>query len=634
MRRARKFLFACATAASACVAFAAPAIGAQTKSWPPVDPQSDVFVHFGEEHINDDDGATILPKVVRQSSKFKPDLVTMSGDKANDGEPEQFQLWADVMEVYDAKEIPWLAGVGNHDRKASPGLPGGVDIQGDFGPYAEFFAPRPYPMGDAPGYPQVSPHQRQTSDPDGASSHYFADAGNVRWVFIDNSCFSILLCNGIQNPSGQSPDGEEQLDFLERVGSEAQADGKLVFVVMHMPTRDPGDQSYRDPTATFHTMGKTFAGAADNELFEQSAVRAGVDGVFLGHIKGQFLYRGAGDIPYFIDGGAGGELYTTGPVGTDHGYWHGFRLLQVEGDSFSTDVIPIFVNDGIEITGSTSVAVGETRVFEAFGRQPVFNDPAQVPALELRDPNPIPRSTGSAALWFGEYAPWLGPPALLVLMLLLSRFTANSPRGRRLLAPVIAGFVGVTGFAGVSAAQQSEPTSTPVESLPNPARIWTSSQPQVLRPVKSATDDPRRNATKQTADGNFRAVCPGRSKLTITSGFESTSTAIRVPSARGPLVRSIRAGHDRVRAGKSTRVASVNLAQSARVVAAVRRNGSLVSRLENSCAGPGNAAIRWNGKVGSGKDGRRAESGKYVVRIRVLSDRTPKRKRFTVTVAR
>lgn len=75
-------------------------------------------------------------------------------------------------------------------------------------------------------------------------------------------------------------------------------------------------------------MGKNNAAASgtpDNERFAAAAERSGVDGVFLGHIKGQFVYRGRGNVPYYVDGGAGGEPYTEGPVGTDHGYWHGAR---------------------------------------------------------------------------------------------------------------------------------------------------------------------------------------------------------------------------------------------------------------------------------------------------------------------
>jgi len=35
------------------------------------------------------------------------------------------------MEPFDAKDIPYFAGVGNHDRKRRPGFPDGVDPMGD-----------------------------------------------------------------------------------------------------------------------------------------------------------------------------------------------------------------------------------------------------------------------------------------------------------------------------------------------------------------------------------------------------------------------------------------------------------------------------------------------------------------------
>jgi hypothetical protein len=618
--RASAALFA--SLALAC-SFAASALGGSAaKPWPPMEEPGKLFVHFGEEHINDADGATLLPKVVRQSARYRPLLVTMSGDKANNGEPGQFALWSDVMRIYDRKGIPWLAGVGNHDRDSSP-LPGGLNVLGGFEPYAKFFASRPYPMGDAGGYEAIRPSARPAADPDGASSHYFADVGGVRWVFVDNSCFSIIVCNNLQNPSGQSPRGEAQLDFLQRVGGEASRAGKLVFVVMHMPTEDPGDQLERDPIALQHTMGKGPAGILDNSLFDEVAQQAGVDAVFVAHIKGQFLYEGDGGIPYFIDGGAGGELYTTGPVGTDHGYWHGFRLINVRGGGFTTDAVPIFVHGGIEIAGPATVQQGSRRTFEAFGRQPVFNDPAKVPALELRDPDPIPRS-GSATAWIGDALKWAGPllalPPALFCAALASRL-----RRRRMVTPALVAFAALA-VVGVSTAQQSAPTSTPVEALPNPARIWTSAEPLVLRPVGSKTDDPRRNPRSQTADGEFRAVCPGRSRLTIASGFESARTRVHVASEPGPIVRAIRGGAAVVE-GPQTTVASVALDQRARVGVAIRAGGRAVATLGDTCERPGIMPIRWGGSRLRRAD---LEPGRYRVDVTVRSDRRPVRESFPV----
>jgi hypothetical protein len=404
-------------------------------------------------------------------------------------------------------------------------------INTEFGPYRDLFADRPYPAGDAKQYPGslITHDQRPEDDPDGAASHYFVDAGPVRWIFLDNSCWSITFCEPFEYPSGQTQDGEDQWGFFERVAAGAERRGKLSFVVMHMPTQDPRDQSYTDTTAMNHTMGKGVTAPLDNSKFEGIAADTGVDGVFVGHIKGQFLYEGEGEVPYFIDGGAGGELYTTGPVGTDHGYWHGFRLIRVKNGRFRTETVPVFVPGSIKIAGPRRLRVGETITFAAFGRQPVINDPAKVEMLELRDPDPIPPASAQA-FTIPPIVLFLGPP-LSVLLLIAVRSGAFSARRRRVAVPAVA-MLGALLVAGISGAQQSEPTSTPVESLPNPARMWTTSKPKVLRPLGSETDDPRRRIRTQTADGTFRARCPGKVRLTIASGFEKKSARIRVVAPR------------------------------------------------------------------------------------------------------
>ena len=529
MRARRTSIAAIALAALAWIAPAASA-GAAPKAWPPKAGPGSLFVHFGEEHVNDLDGMTILPKIVRSSARYRPDLVTMSGDKVDDGERAQLRLWLDVMHIYDRKAVPWLAGVGNHDGIAPSPLPGGTSTVLDYSEYRKLFSHRPYPMGDRRGYAKIRPRVRPANDPDGASSHYFVDVGGVRWVFLDNSCWSLSGCDQYQNPSGQSPAGESQFDFLRRVAGRASDRGKLVFVVMHIPTRDPGDQLYRTELRQFHIMGKLGLIVTDNPMFEDAAKDSGVDGVFVAHIKGQFTYEGQGGVPYFIDGGGGGELYTTGPVGTDHGYWHGYRLIRTRGDDFVTDAVPIFVRRGITIAGSRRLQAGTTRTFEAFGRQPVFKHTAKVDALELRDPDPTPRLPLREGLSVPPVAIWLGPPLAVVALIALR---CGGPGRRRRLAMAAAAFAGLA-VVTVSNAQQSEPTSTPVGALPNPARIWTSSNPQILKPVASESDDPRRNPRTQTADGAFKARCPGRARLTVTSGFQSASRRILVRGSGGP----------------------------------------------------------------------------------------------------
>jgi hypothetical protein len=69
--------------------------------WPPVEGPGHLFVHYGEEHWNDDDGLTLLPKVVAESIRYRPALVTMSGDKANDGVVDELTRWREIMDAYD-----------------------------------------------------------------------------------------------------------------------------------------------------------------------------------------------------------------------------------------------------------------------------------------------------------------------------------------------------------------------------------------------------------------------------------------------------------------------------------------------------------------------------------------------------
>lgn len=613
----------------ALLVLAAPAAGYVAKRpWPPKSGPGMLFVHFGEEHWNDADGLTLLPKVVDESIRFKPDLVTMSGDKADDGTVEELSKWREIMDAYDRAGVPYFAAVGNHDRKKPPGAPGGtvglfyVSSESDFDPYKEVFASRPYPMGDGPPYKdeRIGPRTRPPDDPAGAASHYFVDIGNVRWIFVDNSCWYISACEPYQAPPDEA--GLPQFEYLATHARAATADGRHVFVVMHMPTRDPRDQEHSEPLQRNHVMGK--GNTPDNDTFEEIARDAGVDAVFTAHMKGQFLYERLG-IPYYIDGGAGGELYTTGPVGVDHGYWHGFRLVRVVGQAISTDVIPIFVKDGIRIEGPDTLARGLVGRWLGFGRQPVFNDPAKVERLELRDPDPIPREASgggfAGAAW--RTGRWLLPATLLPLLLLVASAPSGSARRRR-LAPAGAGVALVAlGGGAVAVAQRDVPTATGRDSLPVPARIWTSANPRVLAPVPSEGDDPRRDRGTQTEDGRFRAVCPGRTTLSVTSGFEESGHAVSVPSRPGGIVRSIaRRSGSTLRRRASVRLAAVRLAQHAVLRARIRSGTRTVAVLDHRCARRGAHSVTW----------RPRSRGRYTLEIAVFSDRAPVRRSYRLRV--
>lgn len=532
-------------------------------SWPPAEGEGVLFIHFGEEHVDDEDGSRIFPIVIRDSVRYRPDVVVASADKASDGTVELLSRWRGFMTAFDAAGIPYFAGVGNHDRKAPPGFPVGVSPVADLSNYKQVFAGRPYPFGDATPYadPKLRPRSRPNGDPAGASSHYSFDYAGARWLIIDNSCFSIINCDPLQNPPFPDAEGNQgQYDFIRREAAEADARGMKVFVSMHMPTQDPRP-GHTQPTPSAHTMGEGIS--PDNQLFEQVVADAGVDGVFAGHVKGQWVYRSRG-VPYYTDGGAGGEVYVgdAEEVGTDYGYWHGFRLLRLlPSGKVMTDAVPVFVRGGIRMSGPSTRDPGQAAQFTATGKQPTEHGPA-VDALELRDP---------------------------------------------------------------------DPTRPNRANLPSPARIWTSANPLVLAPVAAKRDDSRRDRTSQTVSGRFRALCPGRTSIAITAGWESAKRAVAVRSQNGAILSSFRRRARRVRPGRSTRVAAVRLAQRAQVRADVRRrSGRRIRRLVAACRPSGALSLRWDGRNNSGA---RVSPGIYTVVLRISSDRKPIVRRLRVRVA-
>ena len=366
----------------------ASAVASPAKSpWPPPPAKGTFYIHYGEEHPDDADGPRIFSQVISETARYRPSLVTTSGDKGDDNAVESLMRWKQMMELYDRKGIPYFAAVGNHDRspKGSSGIGSAVN-GGSIGNYLDIFADRPFPFGDAapPSDPRFSPSTRPAADPAGASTHYAFEYGPVRYVVLDNSCFSFTTCDSYQSPGFAA--GEDTYSFLAAEAATAEASGDLLFVVMHMPTQDdrPG---HTEPTPSAHTMGE--GSAPDNAAFEQAATAAGVDAVLLGHVKGQFEYV-AGGVPYYTDGGAGGEVYVGDgeETGVDYGYWHGYRLITVRrGKIAYTDTVPIFEPGGITVAGPAKLGSGAIGQFSAIGRQPTENGPA-VESLALREPDP------------------------------------------------------------------------------------------------------------------------------------------------------------------------------------------------------------------------------------------------------
>ena len=265
-------------------------------------------------------------------------------------------------------------------------------------------------MGDAAQYddPLFSPRQRPAEDPEGAASHYFVDYGDVRWIFIDNSCWQITGCDSFQLPSAQTQPGEAQFDFLERVAQEGTDAGKTVFVVMHMPTRGP-----RRPELPRHHRPDAHDG--QGRVARQRRVRGDRRRKRASTACSSATSRASSSTE------ARATSRTTSTAAraassTRPARRHRPRLLaRVPPDPCRRGPDrhrhrPDLRRGRHPDRGPDSVAGGNDVEFAAFGKQPVFNDPAKVEALELRDPDPQPASSSllSSSLWV--HGRWLVPP--------------------------------------------------------------------------------------------------------------------------------------------------------------------------------------------------------------------------------
>ena len=194
LRRAMRWAVAMLAAATALVA--APAHASVTaKPWPPASGEGTLFVHYGEEHWNDADGLTLLPKVVRGVGA----LQARAGHHVRRQGQRRHRRAAGAAgsrscPPYDRLGIPYFPAVGNHDRKTPPGVrpghrrpahprragrPGQLQAGVRRPARSRLATRRPIDAG-------FGPRARAADDPAGAASHYFVDykdrAGGSSWT--------------------------------------------------------------------------------------------------------------------------------------------------------------------------------------------------------------------------------------------------------------------------------------------------------------------------------------------------------------------------------------------------------------------------------------------------------------------
>ena len=451
-----------------------PPIAPSSKAlWPPPPgPGAFDIAHFGEAHWNEGQGPKTMPILVRDIESFDPNLVLFSADIADTGSKDRLECFRAIMGPIQGADIPYFVSAGNHDRLPQAG-PGG--FFGDIAVWREVFANMPAPWGDGkPAGPEFILPEDEPDEGEGAATHYYFDyapSGGeplLRVIVMDNSLQSFESSDRDQFPAvGPGQRDINQLAFLDRVSADAQEKGLPTFVLMHQPTQDPRDLSNVHPISYNHTMSK--GASPDNQAFDLIASRNEVDGVFLGHIQGNATYS-VEDTRFYIDGGGGGSPYALTEVGTDTGYYYGFRIMRVqEGGDFSTFFVPLI--DKIQIRAPKKVAAKEEIELRAIATQPF-------------DPELPPR------------------------------------------------FSGVENEAIQVELRQPDPSRADYENLPRLAYVWKVSNPKVLQPIadkaNDPSDEPGFDQTTMTTSGRFRALKPGVVTVTILSGTHKRSVRIRV----------------------------------------------------------------------------------------------------------
>jgi hypothetical protein len=454
------------------------------------------FVHVGENHHNEHGGPVVNGEIFRQTNLYEAAFFATSADMATTGNLAELGSFKDyitrgfspvcpasrnVTPCQTPIAVPWFHSMGNHDRGPLAG-PGGVASYTN-GVFRDLFADQNGPFGDGPVPAGFS---GSAADGPGASTHYWVDHGSVRLIVLDNSCHSFTTCDaftleeqaclaagqvacpriGQQPPVGPGYEHVSQLAFLAEAAAEATAAGKLVFVMMHQPSRDPRFPLNVDPISVNHTMNK--GATDDNAALEAIAVATGVDGLLFGHIKGNNIYDALG-VPAYIDGGGGGRPYALDTWTVDFGAYYGYRLFRIDGAAIEgTWLVPILKSIAITSNGapvgSITAPVGTTIDLDAIGESPRCTTTQfsacsnQNIPVELRPP---------------------APPA---------------------------------GFE---------------TSVPAPAYVWHTSDPSILAPL-GTRDEAGFDAATMSAEGSFTATSPGTVIVTVAAGWTTRTVTVTV----------------------------------------------------------------------------------------------------------
>lgn len=246
------------------------------------------FVILGDNR----NGYQTFSQIIDQINAIKPVFTIDNGDLVFGGEPNRYRLF---YETVTKMQTPLYTTLGNHDIRE-----GGRPL------YSKLFGP-PY---------------------------YSFTYKNAHFIFLDSS----------RGWAEKRAIPEEQYLWLENDLKNAQ--GKRIFVISHIPPRDPRDdldpnkfpevpnvensnlyQRLMDKYSLYKSKDHGFPEKSEAERFEALMTKYNVDTVFLSHIHSYFSYI-KNNVRYIISGGAGAELLTK------DSYYHYLRVKFTNNENY------------------------------------------------------------------------------------------------------------------------------------------------------------------------------------------------------------------------------------------------------------------------------------------------------------
>ncbi|MCS6861660.1 MAG: metallophosphoesterase [Abditibacteriales bacterium] len=261
------------------------------------------FIATGDSHLGAARGE-IFAQVVQDVNRRRPDFFVLLGDAVENALPQNFAL---LMEACEKLQVPLHYVVGNHDV-LMPGQPHSR---------TNYLKIRAKISRDAP-------HDR---------TYYAFTHKNCRFIVLDTAGVRV-------GEWGVRVSDPQQWDWLESELKAAQGQFEHIFVLMHVPTRNPLAQLGTN-------RNHWFTDRQEADEFDDLMARYKVDLVLCAHDH-MFEKHEKDGVTYVICGSAGGGIVAPSFLGGFHNYVE----VHVSGKTVTIQVVPILRSLEIQVVGT------------------------------------------------------------------------------------------------------------------------------------------------------------------------------------------------------------------------------------------------------------------------------------------